>query len=222
VNQPGAGGRKHNRGATLQVVLFFIATVGITATASIGIYKAYQEFVVKPREPSEVERLRSENRDLAKRRVQLEQQVSDLARRNAEQATRLWQEEVMNYAAQIRDHQAYLQSLPLEERAFAQAHGDLDSRRIVERLDEGLLPTDEERRLERLRSALKTVRDAVVGGDARSLPVDWSASTIEHVAKQLPTYESALETYAREVRVRASEVRVEKGAVERAKRAGKP
>jgi hypothetical protein len=59
--------REHNTrrwGFAVQAFLFILAVVGITATTTLSIWEAYQKFIVEPRTPGELERLRRENSEL--------------------------------------------------------------------------------------------------------------------------------------------------------------
>lgn len=51
-------------GFAVQTLIFILATIGITATATVAIVEAYQKWVIDARTPSELKRLTEENNDL--------------------------------------------------------------------------------------------------------------------------------------------------------------
>jgi len=59
-------------GFAAQTLVFILATIGITATATVAIVQAYQKWVVEPRTPSELKRLSEENSTLKSKVKQLE------------------------------------------------------------------------------------------------------------------------------------------------------
>ncbi|HET7809910.1 MAG TPA: hypothetical protein VFL16_05000 [Steroidobacteraceae bacterium] len=67
------------RGTALQFALFWLAVIAAVSTAAIGIYKAYIEFVAKPKEPTELARLRAENDLLTNKLAREAQLVADLS-----------------------------------------------------------------------------------------------------------------------------------------------
>ncbi len=71
-------------GVVLSQLLFAIATVGITASATIAIYQAYEKFIVERRKPAEIDRLRQEKARLAEELTQAQEELILSAAREIE------------------------------------------------------------------------------------------------------------------------------------------
>jgi hypothetical protein len=70
---------RHNRALVAsiwQTVLFYVASCGIVSTASIGIYKAHEEFIVKPRE--------AKNPFSSEERARLQEETARVQEENAQ------------------------------------------------------------------------------------------------------------------------------------------
>lgn len=66
------------KGSALQTFLFALSVTVAVGTAVIAIYKAYGEFIVKPREPSRIASLESENHTLLEAVAALEASNAEL------------------------------------------------------------------------------------------------------------------------------------------------
>ena len=68
--------RRLRNGFATPTLLFFLSTVGITATATVAIYKSYLEFIVKARNADQIEQLREENKTLREENAKLKENKS--------------------------------------------------------------------------------------------------------------------------------------------------
>src|SRR5260370_33775184 len=87
--------RRASSGFALPTLVFILATIGITATATVGIVEAYQKWIGEPRATSEAKRLKEENNTLQNKVKQLEEEVS-------QSDEKLWQEQMLEASQQSR------------------------------------------------------------------------------------------------------------------------
>lgn len=98
--------RRPHAGAVLQTLLFAMAALAITLAAAVAIYRAYHEFIGKPRQQEELIGLRdelvssrAENRRLARDLAALEQQRGRLTQRLQRTRHALLEQELLRMGA---------------------------------------------------------------------------------------------------------------------------
>jgi Tfp pilus assembly protein PilE len=190
------------RGVTGQEILFIVAVVGITATATLGIYEAWDKFIRKPREPSEIRKLTDENRaleakakDLAVRLGASEQEAATVRENLTHTQDDLWEERILRAAAEVRVANNVGATKPRtrkEEsaRVFDEvAKLDWEARFRSEHPEPGDLlgPTPEQIRAAELEDALKTLAGPL-NNDVGSLPTDWTTDMIDELKARLPEF----------------------------------
>ncbi len=70
-----ARSRFRELGFVAPTVLFVLATIGITASATIGVWEAYDKFLRKPRESAELEQLRHANAERTNEITELSEEL---------------------------------------------------------------------------------------------------------------------------------------------------
>lgn len=152
--------RRRQLGLAIQPLIFWVATIGITATATIGIYEAYLKYIVEPREPAAIKKLSDENQRLKAEVGQLQEEL-----------WRQSQTEILA-AAQL-----------IESKKAIETNPDGVTREVRERL----MPP-EEIQLTRLRDALDRIGDTL-REDPGFMSANFDASKIESWRRHLPEYQ---------------------------------
>jgi hypothetical protein len=158
--------RRASVGFAYQTLIFILATIGITATATVMIVEAYQKWIVDPKTPSELKHLTDENNALTSKVQQLQEKVKQL------------EEERVVEAAQVL-------------RLATKANGSAPNHDgVTEAMKRRGLTTDENHLLD-LAEAAVLVDNALKQGPS---PLDsvFGSVKVEDLRRSLPTYQSDL------------------------------